>query len=194
VSLSKRQIDIIEATTKLIGESGIQNLTIKNLAAEMGFSEPALYRHFKGKTEILKSVLIYYKEKLGKELKRIVNSDLSGLKKINKMVAFQFKHFTNFPAIVMVIFAETSFQYDSELSKVVSEIMTQKKIMVSNIIKEGQNEGSVRNDINAEQLTTIVMGGMRLTVLEWRLSGFSFNLIKKGKELRNTIELLLKNK
>ncbi|MDH5368054.1 MAG: TetR/AcrR family transcriptional regulator [Cyclobacteriaceae bacterium] len=194
MSLSKRQIDIIEATTKLIGESGIQNLTIKNLAAEMGFSEPALYRHFKGKTEILKSVLIYYKEKLGKELKRIVNSDLSGLKKINKMVAFQFKHFTNFPAIVMVIFAETSFQYDSELSKVVSEIMTQKKIMVSNIIKEGQNEGSVRNDINAEQLTTIVMGGMRLTVLEWRLSGFSFNLIKKGKELRNTIELLLKNK
>ncbi|MCB0409114.1 MAG: helix-turn-helix transcriptional regulator, partial [Flavobacteriales bacterium] len=47
MNYSDRQIEIIVAATKLISEKGIQNLTTKNLAAEMSFSEPALYRHFK---------------------------------------------------------------------------------------------------------------------------------------------------
>jgi hypothetical protein len=46
----------------LIGDKGIQNLIIKNLALEMGFPDPALHLHFKGKTEILQSVLVYYKK------------------------------------------------------------------------------------------------------------------------------------
>ena len=192
MELSKRQIEIIEAATKLIGEKGIQNLTTKNLATEMGFSEPALYRHFKGKAEILENVLIYYKEILSEGLKEIIRSDMDGLEKVNRMIAFQFNHFTKFPAVIMVIFAETSFQYDSVLSKVVAQIMSQKQKMVSSILATGQNEGSIRNDIAPDQLTTMVMGSMRFTVLRWRLSNFEFNLVDEGKTLCKTIELLLK--
>lgn len=192
MKLSKRQIEIIEAATVLIGEKGIQNLTTKSLAAEMEFTEPALYRHFKGKTEILKSVLIYYRENLWKGLKGLIKSELSGLEKINKMIEYQFNHFTKFPAVVMVIFSETSFQYDSVLSKVVSGIMTRKKAMVVEIIKSGQETGSIRSDITAEQLATVIMGSMRLTLLEWRLSDFGFDLNKRGETLWNTVELLLK--
>lgn len=192
MDFSKRQIEIIESATKLIGEKGIQNLTTKNLAAEMGFSEPALYRHFKGKTEILESVLIYYKEKLGEGLKTIIHSDSYGIDKIKAMIEFQFNHFINYPAVIMVIFAETSFQYDSVLSKAVSDIMNHKRMMVSKIIQKGQEEGNIRNDISAEQLATTIMGSMRFTVLRWRLSDFNFNLIEEGKTLWNTIELLIK--
>lgn len=192
MEFSKRQIEIIQAATVLIGDKGIQNLTTKKLAAEMNFSEPALYRHFKDKTEILKSVLIFYKGDLGIGLKKIINSNLSGLDKVNKMIEFQFNHFTKFPAVVMVIFSETSFQYDNALSKVVSDIIIQKRIMVAKIIKSGQDEGKIRIDVNAEQLATIVMGSMRLTILEWRLSNFDFSLIKKGEALWKTIECLLR--
>ncbi len=192
MNLSSRQIEIIEAATKLIGEKGIQNLTTKNLAAEIGFSEPALYRHFDGKTAILEAVLTYYKERLGEGLRKIIHADISGIEKIKGMIEFQFNHFTKFPAVIMVIFAETSFQYDSVLSKVVSEIMDQKRTLVGKIIMSGQAEGGIRNDIGANQLTTMVMGSMRLTVLRWRLSGFEFDLVKEGNTLCNTIELLIK--
>jgi AcrR family transcriptional regulator len=192
MELSKRQIEIIEAATILIGEKGIQNLTTKNLAAQMGFSEPALYRHFKGKTEILKCVLIYYKEKMGEGLRKVFQSDLSGLEKVKGMIDFQFGHFSKYPAVVMVIFAETSFQYDSILSKVVSEIMVQKRTVVGKMILSGQEDGTIRNDIEANQLATVVMGSMRFTLLGWRLSDFSSDLIKEGNKLWGTIELLMR--
>lgn len=191
MDLSKRQIEIIEAATKLIGKGGIQSLTTKNLAAEMGFSEPALYRHFSDKNDILKSVLIYYKERLKIGLTDIIHSDLTGKEKIKSMIDFQFKHFTEFPAVIMVIFSETSFQYDSQLSNIVSEIMVQKSAMVSNIIEAGQKEGTIRFDVAPDQLATIIMGSMRFTILRWRLSNFDFNLIKEGETLWSTIDLLI---
>ncbi|MFT5859704.1 MAG: TetR/AcrR family fatty acid metabolism transcriptional regulator [Flavobacteriaceae bacterium] len=192
MNLSKRQIEIIEAATKLIGKGGVKSLTTKALAAEMDFSEPALYRHFADKNEILKSVLIYYKEILREGLSNVIDSDSTGMEKIKAMIDFQFKHFTKFPAVIMVIFSETSFQYDSELSQIVSGIMLQKSKMVSKIIESGQQEGAIRRDIAPGQLATVIMGSMRFTLLKWRLSNFDFDLIQEGKELWNTIELLLK--
>ena len=48
-----RQVEIIEAATRRIDQYGIQNLTIKNLASDINVTEPALYRHFKRKDDIL---------------------------------------------------------------------------------------------------------------------------------------------
>ena len=192
MELSNRQIEIIESATKLIGEKGIQNLTTKNLAAEIGFSEPALYRHFKGKTEILESVLVYYKEQLKEGLTTVINSNQTGIDKIKGMIDFQFSYFTKHPAIIMVIFAETSFQYDNILSKAVANILTQKRTMVGQIVKLGQEKGNIRNDVDPSQLAGVIMGSMRFTVLNWRLSDFNSDLITEGKTLWNTLELLIK--
>ncbi|MCP4457386.1 MAG: TetR/AcrR family transcriptional regulator [Cytophagales bacterium] len=187
-----RQIEIIEAVTKLIGEKGIQNLTTKNLAAEIGFSEPALYRHYKGKIEILESVLQYYKEILVHGMSQIIDSNYSAIEKIHSIIKFQFNHFSESPAVIMIIFAETSFQYDNVLSKAVAEIMTEKRTLMGKIIQTGQGEGSVRNDISYDQLTSVIMGSMRFMLLKWRLSNFNFNLRAEGKNLFQTIELLIK--
>jgi TetR/AcrR family fatty acid metabolism transcriptional regulator len=57
---TERQIEIMEAATLRIDKFGIQELTIKNLAADLRLSEAALYRHFKSKNEILLGLLTYY--------------------------------------------------------------------------------------------------------------------------------------
>ena len=192
MDLSERQIEIIEAATKLIGEGGVQSLTTKTLAAEIGFSEPALYRHFSDKNEILKTILLFFKDVLRKGTMEIIKTDFSAEKKIQAMIDFQFNHLEKNPAIIMVLFSETSFQYNTELSNMVSQIMKQKSEMVAGMIESGQQEGVIRTDISAMQLATIVMGSMRFTLLKWRLSDFNFDLLQEGKQLGVTLELLLK--
>jgi len=192
LEFSSRQIDIILAATRLIGSNGVQSLTTKNLAKEMNFSEPALYRHFKNKDEILKSVLIYYKANMKEALAPLLLRENSGLEKLISLFNFQFSHFHNNPTIVLVIFSETSFQHNKELSKAVLEIMSQKKALIQSFIEIGQKDGSIRSDVSPLQLATIIMGSMRLTILQWRLTSFSENLIKLGKSLWKTIDVLIK--
>ena len=52
MEIKERQIEIIEAAGEILTKSGFNALTTKNLAAKMGFSESALYRHYSSKEEI----------------------------------------------------------------------------------------------------------------------------------------------
>ncbi|MBT4477893.1 MAG: TetR/AcrR family transcriptional regulator [Flavobacteriales bacterium] len=192
MNFTERQIEIIDASKDLIGRKGIQNLTIKNLAKKMSFSEPALYRHFKDKTEILKSLLLFHREIIKSGIFKILNSDQSSLEKFQEILKFKFDHIKKNPAIVMVIFSENSFQYSSVLSSIVSKIMKQRSKKIIELLKEGQKNNEIRDDIDPEQLATIIMGGIRKTILNWKLEGFKSDLNLEGEKLWITIEKLIK--
>jgi AcrR family transcriptional regulator len=193
MKFTPRQTEIINAATELIGEGGVQNLTTKKLAAKMNFSEPALYRHFKDKNDILRSILLYFKGNMGEGLKQVLLENKTGLDKIMDIISYQFNFFMKFPAVIMVIFSETSFQGEKKLSITVKNIVDDKKKIIEDILLSGQKDKSIRGDISIDQLTNLIMGSMRISVLNWRLHGFEFNLLREGEELQKTIEILLKN-
>ena len=57
MELTERQQQIVNISIDLIAGQGIQNLTIKNISKEVGFSEPAIYRHFDSKYDIIMAML-----------------------------------------------------------------------------------------------------------------------------------------
>jgi hypothetical protein len=63
---------------------------------------------------------------------------------------------------------------------------------VLGFIREGQASGEVRSDIPAEQLSFILIGSLRMQVTRWRLSGFSFDLVKEGEKLWEALMPLVK--
>ena len=193
MNLTSRQIEIIDASKDLIGEKGVQTLTIKNLANKMSFSEPALYRHFKDKTEIIKALLVFHKDIIQSGVLNILNSKKNALKKFEAILKFKFAHIEKNPALVMVIFSETSFQYNSVLSKVVRKILEQRTKKIITLIEIGQQEGSIRKDIDAVQLATIVLGCIRTTILSWKLAGFKTDLKSDGEKIWETLKILLKD-
>ena len=65
---------------------------------------------------------------------------------------------------------------------------------VSKNIKQGQEQGQYNKLIGASTLTTIIIGGMRMTVLKWKLSGHKSNLVKDGKTvLDGILKMIEKN-
>lgn len=190
-----RQIEIMEAATNRISKYGIQNLTIKTLAEDIGLSEPALYRHFKSKNEILLSVLEYFKMEMKSRIQSIqFKEGDSYAERLRLIFNSQLQTFTDKPAIVSVIFAESIFHFDENLSNKVAEIMDLMQNYVLENVKNGQENGQYSKVIGASTLTTIIIGGMRMTVLKWKLSGHKSNLIKDGKSVLNGILKMIENK
>lgn len=190
-----RQIEIMEAATNRISKFGIQNLTIKTLAEDIGLSEPALYRHFKSKNDILLGLLNYFITGMKNRLNNIpVNPDATAADELRSIFNSQLQTFTNKPAIVSVIFAESIFHYDEGLSYKVSEIMDLMHQYVNKNIEKGQKGGTYNKLIGASTLTTIILGGMRMTVLKWKLSGHKSNLIKDGTAVLEGILKMIEKK
>ena len=177
-----RQIDIMEAATLRIDQYGIQELTIKNLAADLGLSEAALYRHFKSKNDIMLGLLSYFIFEMKERIGAIISQeDKTPTEQLEEIFASQLGTFLKKPAIVSVIFSEGIFQFNKELSEKVSTMMELMQTHISAIIKKGQEEGAYRELIGPATISTIIMGSMRMTVLKWKLSGHKSNLIKDGR-------------
>lgn len=190
-----RQIEIMEAATARIDKYGIQNLTIKTLAADIGLSEPALYRHFKSKNDILGGLLDYFILEMKDRIRSISLTNFeTAADELRGIFTSQLQTFTARPAIVSVIFAESIFHFNEELTGKVSEIMRLMHEYVRANIKRGQELGQYSKMINSPTITTIIIGAMRLTVLKWKLSGHKSNLIKDGNSVLSGVLKMIENK
>ena len=188
MEFTARQIEIMEAATQRIDKHGIQNLTIKTLAADINLSEPALYRHFAGKNEILLGLLEYFKNEMKERIDAIsFPKDESGGDRLRKIFNSQLATFAQKPAVVSVIFAESIFHFDKSLSNKVSEIIDYMHEVVHENIKTGQSNNQYSTLINAGITTTIITGGMRMAVMKWKLSGNKSSVEKDGMKVLNGI-------
>lgn len=185
-----RQIEIVETALKLINENGIQGLTIKNLSKKIGISEPAIYRHYENKIEILVAVLDSFGSLMG-NIKADVEKQQGSLVQIETMFTSFFHTFNENPSLVGVIFSEELFRNEPQLSLKTSEIINRNIEFLMNIIEKGSLQGDVRNDVPAEHLAILIMGTLRLFVKKWQLSGFGFDLNSEGKKLIQSIIILI---
>ncbi len=189
---TERQIEIMEAATQRIDAHGIQTLTIKNLAADLGLSEPALYRHFENKNAILLGLLNYFSAAMVARLDDVRSLSYgSAAEELRAVFDSQLRAFTAKPSVVSVIFAENIFHYDKRLSAKVAEIMDVMQGHVTDNIKAGQAAGEYGKLLNPATLTTIVVGSMRLAVLKWKVSGNRANLVKDGRTVLDGVLKML---
>ena len=186
-----RQKQIIQVSLDLIASSGIHGLTIKNISKKIGITEPAIYRHFDSKSDILMGVISKVKESSGVDLFTLENKTLTTKKIILKAFTTRAQRFTKNPSIAAVIFSEAIFENDSVLSGAISSIMEESHVKMVKIIKRGQGKGEIVDSIKADQLALMIIGTFRLLVTKWHMSKNSFDLNMRTKSMVNTFEKLI---
>ena len=187
----KRKKQIIDASIKIISEEGIYGFTIKNLAEKVGVSEPALYRHFKNKSDIVMGILDTFEEESNFVLSDIEKASLSSIDKISKFFIDRCTLFANKPELAKVMFSECMFQEKPEFSQKMLSIMHKHASEMRKIIIEGQSNNEIKDCVLPIDLFRIIFGSMRLIINQWVMSNYSFDLIIEGQRLWNSIKVLI---
>jgi AcrR family transcriptional regulator len=189
---SARQLEIIEAAGKLLSHDGIASLTTKNLAKEMGFSESAIYRHFKGKEDIIVALLNYLAINMDERLTATINKDVSPLDNFTAIFKNQFNFFKKNKHFIIVTFSEGLLEHSAEINEAMQHVITIKIKHLLAIFKQAQQQNLFTDKVKPEDLIHIVMGSFRLLMFKWRMDNFKFDIVKKGDQLIHTILLLIK--
>lgn len=191
---TERQKEIIEVALDLIASKGIQGLTIKNLAGEIGISEPAIYRHYENKIQILLSILDLFRMNSAKLFEKAAGENSGALVKIEHLFSSHFATFSKNPSLVAVIFSEEIFRNEPVLVEKIAEIVTQNDKMLVSILADGQTSGEIRSDVETANLAIMVMGSLRLFVKRWQFSGHAFSLNEEGQVfLKSVIKMIAIN-
>ncbi len=189
---TERQQEIIDVALNLINAKGIQGLTMKNLSKEIGISEPAIYRHFENKIEILLAILDLFSENTGEIFEKELHSGISATEKIEHLFTRHFERFASNPSLVSVIFSEELFRGEPVLMQKIAKVIDKNASILTQIIQQGQQNSEIRNDISADHLAVTIMGSLRLFVKIWQFSGYRFDIKEDGQKIMNSVILLIK--
>ena len=188
---TERQNQIIQESIQLIAEKGIQGLTIKNISKAIGISEPAIYRHFENKDDIILAIISTMKQTTEEELSHVDENNPT-IDKIKKMIQGHTNRFIKNPSLTAIIFSEEIFNNNSILAKPIRIMMKLNQNKLIAMIEKGQASGDVRVDIQAEQISLMVIGSFRFLVSKWHIMNFDFDLKNDVNEMLNAIEKVLK--
>ena len=172
-----RQNQIIQESIQLIANKGIQGLTIKNISKAIGISEPAIYRHFENKDDIILAIISTMKQSTEEELSHVDENNPT-IENIKKMIQGHTNRFIKNPSLTAIIFSEEIFNNNSILVKPIRMMMNRNQNKLIAMIEKGQASGDVRKDIQAEQISLMVIGSFRFLVSKWTIMKFDFDLKK----------------
>jgi len=191
-NFTKRQTQIIQAAVTIIAQKGIQGLTMKNIAASVGISEPGIYRHFPSKNDILSGIIKLMRINTS-EKSNVNEIELSPMQRLELALRNRTEAFIDNPALAAIIFSEEIFISDNKLSQEIRTIMNERQALFIELLSKGQEVGEVRDDVKAEQLATMIIGTFRFIVTQCHLFDRSVNLEEEVEGLIGVIKKMIIN-
>ncbi len=193
MEITPRQLEIIEATGKILTKSGTSGLTIKNLAKEMNFSESAIYRHFSSKEDIILALLHYLAKDIDNILSIIPKTE-NPEDNLRAMFQEQLNFFNRNSHFVVVVFSDGLMEESKQINEATMQLLVVMMKHLMPILADGQQKNTFTNVIENENLVHIVMGAFKLLMFQWRLFNFQFDLIDRGNKIIDSVLSLIKTK
>lgn len=183
MNITDRQLEIIQAAGKRLASNGLSGLTVKTLAADMGFVESALYRHFKSKDDILVLMLEYLYQNIQERFEPILAQDVDAKTKLVQIFDSQFRYFKENPHFVIVVLSDGLIDESEGMRNQIIKMFLYKIQIINELVSQSITQGKMQSELPQETLIHFLMGGFRLTMFKWKTLRFSFDLVKEGNQM-----------
>ena len=193
MEITPRQLELIEAASKILTKSGTSGLTIKNLAKEMNFSESAIYRHFSSKEDIILAMMDYLAENIDERLTNLPKNT-NPEEKFRAMFEEQFNFFSKNGHYVVAVFSDGLMDESLKINEAIMKLLAVKMKHLFPLIADGQEKNVFTKAISTEELVYVVMGTFKLQMYKWWLFNFEFDLKESGNKMIDSLLTLTKTK
>jgi AcrR family transcriptional regulator len=175
----QRQQQIVDAARKLIISNGSEHITIKGIAAEVGVSEAALYRHFKSKKDILVLLIEHTEQNLVQDISKVSNDKYTSIRTIDKVLRSHISAIEQRKGISFQVIAEIISLGDKDLNNKANDAINTYIASLKDLLARGVVTKEIRSDINLDSAATMLFCMIQGLVNMWALSNYSFNLEEK---------------
>ena len=195
VDTEVRREQITQAALDIIASDGVKGLTTSAIAGRVGISGANLYRHFQNKNEILNSVVAKIGADLLQNLRAVRGAAPEDpLLKLTKLVRRHLEYTQNNKGIPRLVFSEEMHITNVPLKEKLVRVINSYTQEISSLIREGQEAGIIKQNMEPQALALTIVGLIQVTVLKWSLNGFSFSPVDQGMKLWKNLEKCITTK
>jgi len=181
-----RRSQILDIALSIVHTKGIHSLTLREIADRVGISEAALFRHFKGKEDIVDSLASMVFEE-----NQFFPHGEGPWEAMENMLKWQLESFQKNPMHTSILFQEDIFREFPPVKERFDLRRSSRSTLIAQLIREGKASGVFSPDVDEEAFSLLFMGGLRLAVLEWRHANFTYDLRQKAPPLLRMLKKCL---
>lgn len=177
-----RKEQIARAALALIASQGMKGLSVASVARRIGLVPSALYRHFKGKEEILEATIELVRDRLSDNIQAIGQEPSSPLEQLKSLLIRHIQTIREFRAIPRIIFSDEVFAGHPQRKVRVYTIIQDYLGQVSDLVARGQQVGQINRSLNPGTISVMFLGLVQPPAVLWHLSDGKFDVTKQSKQ------------
>jgi TetR/AcrR family transcriptional regulator len=165
-----RQEDILDRALELAASTGLAALTMKKIAARVGFSEAAIYRHFPTKQALLLALMARLETRLVRQVEQIAAEDgASPGDRLARALELHLHLVLEQNSLPIMLLAEASASGDPVLLRRMRGIMRRYLGILQRLVKEGMDRRELPDTAQPETLAMLLLGIPAGLAIEHRL-------------------------
>ena len=178
-----RKTEIVEATLALADRLGPDRLSTEAIAAAVGVTQAAIFRHFPKKQNLWEAVASRIGETFQRRWTELESLDLSSEERLTRLVTGQLELIRSTPAIPAILFSRELHIENDRLRAAFFELMRQFHSLAARLVADGVQARELRSDLDPDDAAFLVIGTLQGLVLRWSLSKRDFDLVAEGGRL-----------
>lgn len=160
-----RREEILQALAQMLESSlGSQRITTAKLAAHVGVSEAALYRHFPSKTRMFEGLIIFIEDALLSRINRILNDEKDTLTRLRLILQLLLAFAERNPGLTRIMTGHALMFEQDRLQMRINQLFEKIEAQLRQVLRERRlREGKsfpVDESILAAQLLSQVEGNL----------------------------------
>lgn len=188
-----RRDQIAQAGLEIFGTRSVGEVSMADIARRVGLVPSAIYRHFRGKDEVLDAVL----ELIGRRL--LANIDPPGepsggtLDRLRGLLMRHVRFVRENQAIPRIIFSDEITGGNPQRKARAHEIIRGYLQRVAAIVRAGQGAGEIRADLDPETIAMLMLGIVQPGAVLWHLSEGRFDVTRHAQRAWEVLQAAIRS-
>ncbi len=159
----ERRLQILQILAEMLQNPRGERVTTAALAAKIGVSEAALYRHFASKAQMFEGLIAFIEQTVFGLINQINQKEESGLAQVKGIVQMLLVFAEKNPGMVRVLLGDALLQEDDRLQERIHQVLDRVEASLKQALRIAQSQGSDNSQadmvsMQASLLMSVVIG------------------------------------
>nr|WP_267329442.1 MULTISPECIES: nucleoid occlusion factor SlmA [unclassified Gilliamella] len=170
-----RKEDILQAlATMLQSNEGTQRITTAKLAATVGVSEAALYRHFPSKTKMFESLIVYIEDILLSRINVILQDEPNTMIRLKLILALILGFSEKNPGLTRIMTGHALMFEQDQLQERISQLFERIETQIKQVLRERKIREGVGFTTDERILSSQLLAFCEGMMSRYSRSGFEY--------------------
>lgn len=177
-----RKEQIAQAALGMIAADGVRGLSMAAVARGVGLVPSALYRHFKGKDQLLDAVLDLIRDRLLANVEAVYEESPQCLDRLHSLLMRHIKFMKENRGVLRVFMSEDVSNGHPGRRARMYAILSGYLNRIAGIVLNGQQAGQIRRDLEPGTVSMMFLGMVQPAMILWHISDGRFDAVKHARK------------